>query len=196
MVVCSVKTYVSSLRPKSVAATSQLSQEAVASCFTESVSKVSLHNSFSVLETISDTYSGDPSTDDNSQTLAKGVPVVEVNAATRSPKRKLKSHKLPQRRLRGSFEALDSIDVSPCKATISVDSSIVSSQFHQKRSRVSDESLDSTDVPPRKLPSGSSEGREVNVDVMTSKDSVSLPLEQQSDSSTCIMNVDVFCLCQ
>ncbi|KAK3884289.1 hypothetical protein Pcinc_011454 [Petrolisthes cinctipes] len=50
------------------------------------------------------------------------------------------------------------------------------------------------EVPPRKLPSGLSEGREVNVDatdVVTSKDSVSLPLEQRSDSTICIMNVDV-----
>ncbi|KAK3887519.1 hypothetical protein Pcinc_008374 [Petrolisthes cinctipes] len=173
---------------------SQPSQEAAASCSSENVSKATLHNSFSVLETLSDTHSGDPSTDDNSQTLAKGVHVVEVHAATRSPKRKLKSPKLPQRRLRGSSEALDSIDVPPCEATISVDSSIVSSQFHQKRSRGSDESLDSTEVPPRKLPSGSSEGREVNVDatdVVTSKDSLSLPLEQRSDSTTCIMDVDV-----
>ncbi|KAK3893021.1 hypothetical protein Pcinc_003200 [Petrolisthes cinctipes] len=86
------------------------------------------------------------------------------------------------------------IDVPPCDATISVDSSIVCSQFHQKRSRGSDESLDSTEVPPRKLSSGSSEGREVNVDatdVVTSKDSVFLPLEQQSYSTTCIIDVDV-----
>ncbi|KAK3886980.1 hypothetical protein Pcinc_008862 [Petrolisthes cinctipes] len=189
-----VKTYASSLRPKLVAAPSQPSQEAAASCSSENVSKVTLHNSFSVLETLSDTHSGAPSTDDNSQTLAKGVHVVEVHAATRSPKRKLKSPKLPQRRLRGSSEALDSIDVPPCEATISVDSSIVSSQFHQKRSRGSDESLDSIEVLPRKLPSGSSEGREVNVnatDVVTSKDSLSLPLEQRSDSTTCIMDVDV-----
>ncbi|KAK3896293.1 hypothetical protein Pcinc_000037 [Petrolisthes cinctipes] len=158
-----VKTYASSLRPKSVAAPSQPSQEAAAFCSSESVSKVTLHNSFSVLETLSDTHSGDPITDDNSQTLAKGVHVVEVHTATSSPKIKLKSPKLPQRRLRGSSEALDYIDVPP-------------------------------KVPPRKLPSGSSEGREVNVDAMdvvTSKDSVSLPLEQWSDSTTCIMDVDV-----
>ncbi|KAK3876683.1 hypothetical protein Pcinc_018562 [Petrolisthes cinctipes] len=88
-----VKTYASSLRPKLVAAPSQPSQEAAAFCSSENVSKVTLHNSFSVLETLSDTHSGDPSTDDNSQTLAKakGVHVVEVHAATRSPKRKLKS---------------------------------------------------------------------------------------------------------
>ncbi|KAK3878417.1 hypothetical protein Pcinc_017001 [Petrolisthes cinctipes] len=132
-----VKTYASSLRPKSVAAPSQLSQEVVASCSSKSVSK---------------------------------------------------------RRLFGSFEELDSIDVPPCKATVSVDSSIVSSQIHQKRSRGSDESFDSTDVPPCKLPLGSSEGCEVNVDaseVVTLKDSVSIPLEQRSDSSTCIMDVDV-----
>ncbi|KAK3878761.1 hypothetical protein Pcinc_016573 [Petrolisthes cinctipes] len=148
-----VKTYASSLRSKLFA---EPSQEAAAFCSSESVSKVTLHNSFSVLETLSDTHSGDPSTDDNSQTLAKGVHVEEVHAATRSPKRKLKSHKLPQRCLRGSSEALDSIDVPPCKATISAYSSIVSSQFHQKRSRGSDESLDSTEIPPRKLPSESS----------------------------------------
>ncbi|KAK3878737.1 hypothetical protein Pcinc_016647 [Petrolisthes cinctipes] len=189
-----VKIYTSSLRPKSVAAPSQSSEEAAAFCSSESISKVTLHNSFSVLETLSDTPSGDPSTDDNSPILAKGVHVVEVHAATRSPKRKLKSPKLPQRRLRGSSEALDSIDVPPCKATISVDSFIVSSQFQQKRSRGSDESLDLTEVPTRKLPSGSSEGREINVDatdVVTSKDSVSPPLEQRSDSTTCIMDVDV-----
>ncbi|KAK4311240.1 hypothetical protein Pmani_017255 [Petrolisthes manimaculis] len=57
-----------------------------------------------------------------------------------------------------------------------------------------DDSLDSTEVPPPKLPSGSSEGHEVNVDttdVVTSKDSVSLPFEQRSDSTTCIMDVNV-----
>ncbi|KAK3894984.1 hypothetical protein Pcinc_001277 [Petrolisthes cinctipes] len=189
-----VKTYASSLRPKSVAAPSQLSREAAASCSTERVSKVSIYKSLSVLETVSDTQSGDHSTDDNSQTLAKGVHVVGVHAATRSPKRKLKSPKLLQRCFHGSSEALDSMDVHPCEATVSVDSSIVSSQFHQKRSRGSDESLDSTYVPPCKITSGSSEGREVNVDasdVVTSKDSVSLPLEQRSDSTTCIMDVDV-----
>ncbi|KAK3892352.1 hypothetical protein Pcinc_003805 [Petrolisthes cinctipes] len=180
-----VKTYSSSIRPKSLAAPSQPSQEAAAFCPSESVSKVTLHNSFSVLETLSDTHSGEPSTDDNSQTLAKGVHVVEVHAAICSPKRKFKSPKLLQRCLRGSSEALDSI---------SVDSIIVSSQFHQKRSRGSDESLDSTEVPPRKLPSGLSEGSEVNVDatdVVTSKDSISLSLEQRNDSTTCIIDVDV-----
>ncbi|KAK3885206.1 hypothetical protein Pcinc_010550 [Petrolisthes cinctipes] len=185
-----VKTY-SSLRPKSVVAPSQ---EAAASYSSENVSTVSLHNSFSVFETVSDTHSGDLSTDDNSQALSKGVHVVEVHTATRSPKWKLKSTKLQQRRLRGSSETLDYMDVSPCKATVSVDLSIFSSQFHQKRFRGSDESLDSTDIPPRKLPLGTSEGHEVNVDasdIVTSKDTGSLPLEQWSDSSTCIIDVDV-----
>ncbi|KAK4305942.1 hypothetical protein Pmani_022216 [Petrolisthes manimaculis] len=114
-----VKTYASTLRHKSVVTPSQPSQEAAAFCSSESVSKVTLHNTFSVLGTLSDTHSGDPSTNNNSATLAKGVHVVEVHAATRSPKRKLKSPKRSQRRLHSSSEARDSIDVPPYKATMS-----------------------------------------------------------------------------
>ncbi|KAK3890485.1 hypothetical protein Pcinc_005565 [Petrolisthes cinctipes] len=60
-----------------------------------------------------DTHSGDPSTEDNSQALTKGVHVVEVHAATRSPKRKPKSTKMKQRHLRGSSETIYSMDFAP-----------------------------------------------------------------------------------
>ncbi|KAK4327023.1 hypothetical protein Pmani_002473 [Petrolisthes manimaculis] len=80
-----VKTYASTLRPKSVVAPSQPSQEEAALCSSESVSKVTLHTTFSVLETLSDTHSGDPSTNDNSATLAKGVHVVEIFLLIKQP---------------------------------------------------------------------------------------------------------------